>query len=129
MPNSNALVIRMVVANKKLQQVYVDNGGARGIIYLDCFKKLGTDVAHLKQCGPLPTFARGEVQPEGTIRILVTMGDYPQQCTVMVTFHVVDAHSLYNIILGRDWLTPSKTICSVYHLIIKFPAENFIAVV
>ena len=36
----------------------------------------------------------------GTVTLLVTVGDYPQQITRDVTFLVVDCSSTYNGILG-----------------------------
>lgn len=40
MTHSNALVIKIIVANTEVRQVYVDNGGVVSILYLDYFKRL-----------------------------------------------------------------------------------------
>lgn len=46
---------------------------------------------------------------------------------MMVDFYVVDTLSPYNIILGRNLLTPNKAICTSYNLMIKFQTEHGIA--
>ena len=45
-------------------------------------------------------FGGTRVFPLGTVTLLVTMGDYPQQITRDVTFLVVDCSFTYNGILG-----------------------------
>ena len=41
---------------------------------------------------------------------------------------VVDLPSAYNIIIGRPTLNRLKAIMSTYHLMMKFPTENEIAI-
>ena len=45
-------------------------------------------------------FGGTRVFPLGTVTLLVTVGDYPQQITRDVTFLVVDCSFTYNGILG-----------------------------
>ena len=63
------------------------------------------------------------MHPLGTVTLLVTVSDYPQQITKDVTFLVIDCSSAYNIILGRPTLNSWKAVTSTYHLLIKFPTE------
>ena len=58
-----------------------------------------------------------------SVTLPVTIGDYPQQITKDVTFHVVDCSSAYNAIIGRPTLNSWKVVTSTYHQIIKFPTE------
>lgn len=48
--------------------------------------------------------------------LLATIGDHSKQ-----NMRVVE---IYNITLGRDWMTSGKAISSSYHLILKFPTEQ-----
>ena len=53
---------------------------------------------------PLVRFGAIKVYPLGTVTLLVTVRDYPQQITKDVTFLVVDCSSAYNAIIGRPTL-------------------------
>lgn len=102
MPYSNVLVIKIIVANKKVRYLYVDNRAVVSILYSDCFRKLGVDKANLKLFSLLYTFAQGEVHPKGVLSLLVAMGDYPKQKTMMIDFCVVSDPSPYKIIFRHD---------------------------
>ena len=72
---------------------------------------------------PLIGFGGTKVYPLGTVMLLVTVSDYPQQISKDVTFLVVNCSSAYNAILGRPTLNLWKAVTSTYHLMIKFPTE------
>ena len=72
---------------------------------------------------PLVGFGGTRILPIGSITLLVTVDDYPQQITKDVTFLVVDCSSVYNGILGRPTLNSWKAATSTYHLMIKFSTE------
>lgn len=46
---------------------------------------------------------------------------------MLLDFYIVKTPSPYNIILGQDWLTPYKVICSTYHMLVKFLIEHGVA--
>ena len=64
-----------------------------------------------------------KVYPLSMIMLLVTVGDYPQQITKDVTFHVIDYSSAYNAILVRLTFNSWKAVTSTYHLMVKFPIK------
>ena len=68
-------------------------------------------------------FEGTKVYPLGTVTLLITIGDYPQQITRDVTFLVVDCSSAYNAIIGQPTLNSWKAVTSTYHLMIKFPMK------
>lgn len=74
MPYYNDLVIKVVVANREVWRVYVDNKAAVNILYQECFQKLGIDKSHLQPCAPLQTFAQSEVQLEEVVSLSITIG-------------------------------------------------------
>lgn len=41
MPQSNAFVISIIVANHEFKRVYMDNGATVNILFIKCFQKLG----------------------------------------------------------------------------------------
>ena len=61
--------------------------------------------------------------PSGAVTLPMTVGDYPQLITKVVTFLVIDCSSAYNAILGRPTLNSWKAVTSTYHLMIKFLIE------
>ena len=65
----------------------------------------------------------------GSIQLILTLGDDPCQVTTTICFLVVDAHSTYNVLLGKPSLNSIKAVSSAYHLAMKFPTENGVGVV
>ena len=129
-PHDDPLVIRVVVANKKIHRVLVDNGSLADIIFASTFDKMGIGREKLE---PVNTHMRGfsgeKVLPLGSIRLVLTLGDPPCQETTAVRFLVVDASSAYNILLGRPSLNTIKAIPSAYHMMIKFPTTSGVGMV
>ena len=72
---------------------------------------------------PLVGFGGIRVYPLGAVTLSVTIRDYPQQITKVLTFLIVDCSSAYNSILGWPSLNSWKAVTSTYHLIIKFSTE------
>ena len=129
-PHDNPLVIRVVVANKTIHRVLVDNGSSADIIFASSFEKLGIRREKLEPfntylCG----FSRERVLPLGSIQLVLTLGDPPFQATATVRFLIVDAPSAYNMLLGRPSLNSIRAIHSAYHMVIKFPTVNGVGMV
>lgn len=76
-PHSDAVVIKMILGNKKVQKVYVDTVSTVNIIYNSCFEKLGIDQRNLKPSSPLKAFAQNEVISKRVITLPATLGDPP----------------------------------------------------
>ena len=107
-----------------IHRVLVDNDSSADILYYPAFQQMGIDRTRLIPTSAL-LFGFGGIRvlPLGAITLSVIVGDYPQQITKDVTFHVVDYLSAYNGILGRPTLNSWKTATSIYHPMIKFPTE------
>lgn len=123
MPQSDALVVSVIMANHEVKRVYVDNGATVNILFMDCFQKLDVKIEDLKPYSSLQSFTQVEVKPKGMISLPVTVGTKLRRATSIVDFYVVWAPFVYNIILGHNWLMPNKAFCSTYHLVIKFPTK------
>ena len=129
-PHDDPLVIRVVVANKTVHHVLVDNGSSTDIIFASTFNKMGIGRERME---PVSTHLRGfsgeKVLPLGSIQLVLTLGDPPCQATTTARFLIVDAPSAYNMLLGRPSLNPIKAIPSAYHMMIKFPTVSGVGMV
>ena len=129
-PHDDPLVIKVVVANKTIHRVLVDNGSSADIISTSAFDKMGIRREKLE---PASTHLRGfsgeKVLPLGSIQLVLTLGDPPCQTTMTVRFLMVDAPSAYNVLLGRPSVNAIKAIPSTYHMVIKFPTTNGVGMV
>ena len=123
-PHDDALVVRVRVGDHNVHRMLVDNSSSADILYYPAFQQMGINRARLIPTNaPLVGFGGTRILPIGSITLLVTVDDYPQQITKDVTFLVVDCSSVYNGILGRPTLNSWNAATSIYHLMIKFPTE------
>ena len=129
-PHDDPLVVRVVVANKMVHRVLVDNGSSADIIFASAFDKM--DIGREK-IDPVNTHLRGfsgeKVLPLGLIQLVLTLGEPPCQATTTARFLIIDAPSAYNMLLGRPSLNAIKAILSAYHMMIKFPTVNGVGMV
>ena len=129
-PHYDPLVVRVVVANKTVHQVLIDNGNSADIIFVSAFDKIGIGREKLEPVNThLRGFSRENVLPLGSIQLVLTLGDPPCQATTTARFLIVDAPSAYNMLLGKPSLNALKAIPSAYHMMIKFPTVNEVGMV
>ena len=83
-PYDDPLVIRVVVANKTIHRVLVDNGSSTDIIFTSDFYKIGIVREKLE---PINAYLRGFSREK--IQLVLTLGD-PCQATTTVRFLIVD---------------------------------------
>ena len=124
-PHDDPLVIKAIVANKTIHRVLVDNGSLTDIIFASAFDKMGIGREKLEPVNAcLRGFLRERVLPLGSVQLVLTLGDPPCQATTTVRFLIVDASSVYNMLLGRPFLNAIRVVPSAYHMVIKFPIAN-----
>ena len=129
-PYDDPLVIRVVIANKIVHRVLVDNGSSANIIFVSAFDKVGIGREMLAPVNAhLRGFSRERVLPLGSTQLVLTLGDPLCQATTTVRFLIVDSPSAYNILLGRPSLNSIRAIPSAYHMVIKFPTANGVGMV
>ena len=91
-PHDDPLVVRTVVANKKVHRVVFDNGSSADIIFASAFDKMGIGKEKLD---PVNTHLRGfsgeKLLPLGSIQLVLTLGEPPCQATTTAIFLIVDA--------------------------------------
>ena len=129
-PHDDLPVIKVVVANKTIHKVLVDNGSSADIIFASAFDKMGIGSEKLEPVNAyLHGFSGERVLHLGSIQLVLTLGDPPCQATTTVRFLIVDAPSAYNILLGRPSLNTIRAIPSAYHMVIKFSTVNAVGMV
>ena len=129
-PHDDLLVIRAIVANKTVHRVLVDNGSSADIIFMSAFDKMGIGREKLEPVNAhLRGFSGEKVLPLGLIQLVLTIGDPPCQATTMKKFLIVEAPSVYNMLLGKPSLNAIRAIPSAYHMVVKFPTENGVGMV
>ena len=119
--HDDALVVSLRVGDYNMHWVLIDNGILANILYYPAFQQIRIDKEQLVPINaPLVGFGGTRVFPLGTVTLLITVGDYPQQITKDLTFLVVDCSPAYNAILRWPTLNSWKVVTSTYHLMIKF---------
>ena len=129
-PHDDPLVIRVVIANKTVHRVLVDNGSSANIIFASAFNKMGIGREKLEPVNAhLRGFCGERVLPLRSAQLVLTLGDPPCQATTAVRFLIMEAPSAYNILLGRPSLNVIRVVPSAYHMVIKFPTVNEVEMV
>ena len=63
----------------------------------------------------------------GYVHLLTTFGDKKGSKHIMIKYLLVDANTLYNVLIGRPFLNELSVIISTPHLKMKFPRECCVA--
>ena len=129
-PHDDPLVIKVVVANKTIHRVLVDNGSSADIIFASAFDKMGIGREKLESVNAcLHGFFGERVLPLGSIQLVLTLEGPPCQATTTVRFLIVYAPLAYNMLLGKPSLNTIRVIPSAYHMVIKFPTANGVGII
>ena len=77
-PHDDPLVIRAIVANKKVHRVLIDNGSSTDIIFASTFNKMGIRREKMEpMSGHLLGFSGEKVLPLGSTQLVLTLGNPP----------------------------------------------------
>ena len=129
-PHDDPFVMKIIVANKTVHRVLVDNGSSVDIIFASAFEKMGIGREKLEPVNAYLRGFSGEILlPLGSVQLVLTLGDPPCQATATVRFLIVDAPSAYNMLLCRPSLNAIRAVPSAYHMVIKFPTANGVGMV
>ena len=100
-PHCDALVIKAMIANNNVPRMLVDNGSSIDILYYQAFQRIGLKVSDLKPLpNPIYGFIGESVILLGVISLLITLGEYPRQSSIMADFLVIDQPLAFNVVLG-----------------------------
>ena len=121
-PHEDALVITTKIANSLIHWVLIDSGSTINILYWGAYLKIGLKQADLHPMTlPLYGFIGESVILEGTIKLVVTLGEAPRTTTIVTDFLMVNCLSAFNRVLGKPLLRTLKALTSIHYLTIKFP--------
>nr|GMD34255.1 uncharacterized protein LOC109156529 [Ipomoea batatas] len=114
-PHRDALVIAMDIVDTVVRRILVDTSSSVNVLYLDTFKKLRLDRDVLRPVmTPLMGFTGYSIEAEGSIKLLVELGTYPDVKIMEMEFVVVQLECSHNAILGRSRnFTPDFSL--LYH--------------
>jgi len=94
-------------------------------LYWKTFNKLQISLTDLTPHDePIYGFSRERVLTKGYIDLHTTFGEGRQVKTIPICYLVVDAHTSYNILLGRPSINTLGAIVSTPHLAMKFPSPQ-----
>ena len=122
LPHDDPLVVTLTITNFSIKRAIMDIGSSSDILFVDAFNRLGISRDRLR---PIATsflgFNRSTKKPLGMKEFLILMGTPQQQDSILVNFVVMEAPSVYNVIIGRPTLNRARVVISIYSRIIKFP--------
>ena len=119
------MVISVEIKDFAVRKTLVDQGSSVDILYWRTFKKLKiseADIQHYSE--PIVGFSGERVDTKGYIDIFTKFGGGKVTRTVKIRYLIIDAHTSYNILLGRPSLNTLGTVVSTYHLAMKFASAS-----
>ncbi|XP_027351177.1 uncharacterized protein LOC113862287 [Abrus precatorius] len=119
------MVVSVDILNCTIQKTLINQGSSADILYWNTFKQLGLPEEELKEYHePLVRFLGERVETRGYIDLYTLFRSEDEGKCIKVTYLVVHANTLYNILLGRPSLNKLKAIVSNPHLAMKFPTDK-----
>ncbi|KAH0987773.1 hypothetical protein GBA52_014950 [Prunus armeniaca] len=105
------------VREQKLGRMLMDGGSAVNIMPKSTMTKLGISLDELSRSRlMIQGFNQGGQRAMGMIRIELVIGDLRSN----TLFHVIDAKTSYNLLLGRPWVHENGIVPSTLHQCFKF---------
>ncbi|BFG34726.1 hypothetical protein CerSpe_210000 [Prunus speciosa] len=116
-PHNRPLFVSGYVREQKLSRMLVDGGSAVNIMPKSTMMKLGITMDELSRSRlMIQGFNQGGQRAMGMIRIELVIGDLKSN----TLFHVIDAKTSYNLLLGRPWVHENGIVPSTLHQCFKF---------
>ncbi|KAI3453522.1 hypothetical protein Pfo_010185 [Paulownia fortunei] len=114
--HNRLLFVTGYTREQKMNRILIDGGFAVNILPLRMLKELGISIDELANSHlMIQGFNQGGQRAIGTIRLKLLMDDMAST----VLFHVIDAKTSYNMLLGRPWLHENGVIPSTWHQCFK----------
>ncbi|VFQ91001.1 unnamed protein product [Cuscuta campestris] len=120
-PHRTPLVISMAIHKFFVKRILVDTGSSVNVLYWEAAQQLGIRKEDLTKLNmPLSGFTRDIIEPEGSIKLDIIIGEHPKVRHMRMDFVVVDIKCAHNAILGRPGLEDLGGALSLEHLCLKF---------
>ncbi|KAL5562775.1 hypothetical protein UlMin_032522 [Ulmus minor] len=121
-PHTDAIVVTLRIAGRKVFRILVDNGSSADILFKSTFNRMNLVGVKIEPTtSSLSGFTGDIISSEGILNLPVEIGSSPCQHIQAVDFVLVDCPSPYNAIIGRPTLNKIRAVTSTYHLLVKFP--------
>ncbi|KAL0383102.1 UNVERIFIED_CONTAM: hypothetical protein Scaly_0597500 [Sesamum calycinum] len=116
-PHNRPLFVAGYVREQKVNRILIDGGSAVNILPLRILKELQIPMDELSNSRlMIQGFNQEGQRAVGIIRMQLTMEDMVSSAL----FHVIDAKTSYNMLLGRPWLHENVVIPSTLHQCFKY---------
>ena len=120
-PYDDVLVVTLRIGGYDVKRVMIDQGSTAEVMYPDLFKGLNLKPKNLTAYNsPLVSFEGKMVISKEQIKLPMQTGSD----VVEVDFIMVDALSLYTVIMGRPWLHTLGAVSSTLHQKVKYPSGD-----
>ncbi|XP_073022792.1 uncharacterized protein [Primulina eburnea] len=121
-PHNDALVIRAMIANYEVARIFVDSGSSVNVLFKEAMDQMDLGEYTVETISTvLFGFTGHAIHPLGVVNLLLSLGSGDTRKTRIINFVIVDAPSLYNVIMGRPAMAAFMAIASALHQKIKFP--------
>ncbi|KAL5552509.1 hypothetical protein UlMin_039910 [Ulmus minor] len=128
-PHTDAIVVTLLIAGRKVFRILVDNGSSADILFKSTFNRMNLVGVKIEPiASSLSGFTGDSISSEGILNLPVELGSSPCQHIQAVDFVLVDCPSPYNAIIGRPTLNKIRAVTSTYHLLVKFPTFGGIGI-
>ncbi|KAL5556509.1 hypothetical protein UlMin_038745 [Ulmus minor] len=128
-PHTDAIVVTLRIAGRKVFRILVDNGSSADILFKSTFNRMNLVGVKIEPtASSLSGFTGDSISSEGILNLPVELGSSPCQHIQAVDFVLVDCSSPYNAIIGRPTLNKIRAVTSTYHLLVKFPTVGGIGI-
>ncbi|KAL5577285.1 hypothetical protein UlMin_018984 [Ulmus minor] len=128
-PHTDAIVVTLRIAGRKVFWILVDNGSSADILFKSTFNRMNLVGVKIEPtASSLSGFTGDSISSEGILNLPVELGSSPCQHIQAVDFVLVDCPYPYNAIIGRLTLNKIHAVTSTYHLLVKFPTVGGIGI-
>jgi len=120
--DNDHVVISVVTAGRKVHMVLVDQGSSADVMFWSTVNKLQLSPDQLRPyTGCLYGFTGDQVEVRRYLELRTTFTDGSASRTENIRYLVVNAHSAYNVLLGRPALNRLRAVASTRHMKMKLP--------
>ncbi|KAL4598593.1 hypothetical protein ACB092_11G069900 [Castanea dentata] len=116
-PHNRPLYVSGYVREQKIDRILIDGGSAINILPKMTMRRLGLAMEELSHSRlVIQGFNQGGQHAIGMIHLELIIGEL----TSNVLFHVIDAKTTYNMLLGRPWIHGNGIVSSTLHQYFKY---------
>ncbi|GLT49370.1 hypothetical protein SLA2020_229330 [Shorea laevis] len=119
--HNRPLYVSGVVRNHKVNRILIDDGSAVNIMPIYTMKRIGITVDELSSSKLLiQGFNQKGQRAIGKIRINFQIADM----ATSALFHVIEAKTSYELLLGRTWIHENGVVPSTWHQCFKYYSDG-----